>query len=367
LYINTSNGQLFYKLAQPTPPAVRPIPAATGTDIIVPPGTDTIQTAVAAANSGDRLVLQAGTYTLTSTVTVGANQSLTFLGQGIGVTTVFTNTVAVVNMFNVAASNVVFQNMSLVQVLPTTSLETVINFNNSSATGLYVDSCEISISEFGISFSTTEFQVTNCTFVYSPPPATTDNTYGCILITSNSGQSIIDGNTYVSGSGNSRCVLVRITNLTGSLEGTLVISNNTQDPASPNTQRHLLLMEQFNGFDFQLYIINNISSLEGNAPVLLFDPNLNIFRFIAVYGNRVQNSAGKGLIGLDADPSPSPPLPSAGTTEIFSSNNTIALLSFTTNWASATDPDTFIAGYDTTHIVQDPNLPFGSSYWLRLI
>lgn len=286
---------------------------------------------------------------------------MTIEGQGIGLTIVTTTLNTVTTMFNVTVSNVVFQNMSIVQNFPEVlSIETVISLNNLSATGIYVDHCEISVCELGISIKVTEFQITNCRFTYAPL-ASRPNGYYYIIISSTSGQSIIDNNTFVSDAGNSDCRFIIITNIavnSGTLQGNLVVSNNTQ-LVSPFTLRHLLVIEEFIGTNFGLYFINNTTINEGNVPVLLFNANLNIFKFIAAYGNSVQNTAGKGLIGIDSS--------YIGTTNIFSSGNTIANEFFTSGWASATVPPSFIVGYNTTAIPTDPNLPLNNCYWLMLI
>ncbi|MFS3927221.1 collagen-like protein [Priestia flexa] len=361
IYIDLFTGNTYYKLSQPVSPPTRDIPPPTGATI--PVGSTqtftTIQSALAAANNGDRLLLDAETFIITSTINV--NKSVTIEGQGIGATTVITTLNTVTNMFNVTVPNVVFQQMSIVQNFPSVlSVESVIAINNLTATGIYVDSCEISICELGISIRATEFQITNCSFTYAPL-ASSPNGHYYIVISSTSGQSIINNNTFISTAGNNSCRFIIITNVSassGTLQGNLVISNNTQ-LLSPNTLRHLLVIEEFVGSNFGLYILNNTTINEGNVPVLLFNANLNIFRFIEVDGNTVQNTAGKGLIGIDSS--------SVGATTIFSSNNTIANQFFITGWASATIPPSFIVGYNTTSISQAPNLLINSCYWLMLI
>ncbi|HHX61017.1 MAG TPA: hypothetical protein GX707_09955 [Epulopiscium sp.] len=72
-------------------------------------------------------------------------------------------------MFNVTVSNVVFQNMKIVQNYPSSlTTETIISVGNLTSTGIYVDNCEISACEFGIYLIATEFQITNCNFTYAP-------------------------------------------------------------------------------------------------------------------------------------------------------------------------------------------------------
>ncbi|AUO14519.1 cell surface glycoprotein [Priestia megaterium] len=362
--MDLATGQTYYKLSQPVPPAVRkPIPPPTGATLLVGSTRTytTIQDALNAANNGDRLLLDAETFIITSTINV--NKSVTIEGQGIGTTTVVTTSNTVTTMFNVTVSNVVFQKMSIIQNFPVfLSVESVISINNLAATGIYVDTCEISVCELGISIKATEFQITNCSFTYAPL-ASSPNGYYYITISSTSGQSIIDGNTFISTAGNNSCRFIIITNVSvssGTLQGNLVISNNTQ-LTSPNTLRHLLVIEEFVGSNFGLFILNNTTRSEGNVPVLLYNANLNIFKFIEVDGNSVQNTAGKGIVGLDSDTS------FTGTTDIFSSGNNIATEYFTDGWDSATVPFSYIVGYNADFISPPPNLPLASCYWLKLI
>lgn len=379
LYVDVASGQLYFKTTQPVPPLVRPIPLPTGTTRLVGAGQpapyDTIQGAISAGTTvnGDRLLLVDPTYTITTTINV--TKSLTIEGQGMAATTVITTSIAPspFYMFNVTVSDVIFRNMKIVQdyVRSVGQTDTAIVFNNLAATGIYIDSCEISTNEFGLGLKVTEFQITNCNFTYAPN-ASAGNNYVCILIQSTSGNSIISNNTFVPGSGNSNCFFIRITNISspppGTLQGKLLVNNNTQ-LASLFTVRHLLAIEEFIGSNFELYINNNTTISEGNVPVLLFPGTnfaLNIFKFIEVIGNSVQNTAGKGLIGIDHFPPP--PTVAAGTTDIFSSGNTVVNPSFTApGWASATDPASIIVGYNTATVAPAPQLPLASCYWLPLV
>ncbi len=360
-YIDTSNGQTYLKQIRPDAVPARPIPAPTGATLQVGSTRTytTIQAALAAAGNGDRLLLDAETFNITNTINV--NKSVTIEGQGTASTTVITASLAPspFYMFNVTASDVVFSHMKIVQDYPRSAGETdtAIAFHIPAATVIYVDNCDIGVSESGIWLSVKEFQITNCNFTYAPN-ALSNNRYSCIIISSTSGNSIISNNTFVPGSQDVGCFFVRITNLVSpGLLGKLVLSDNSQ-LASAFTLRHLLAIEEFMGADFELYINNNITISEGNVPVLLNVADLDIFKFIEVVGNSVQNTAGKGLIGIDVS--------FGGSTEVFSSNNTIAEQSFEAGWASATVPQSFIVGYRTT-IVPPPVLPLANCYWLSLI
>lgn len=359
-YINLSSGELYYKLPAPVPPPVREIPVPTGNALLVGSTQTytTIEAALAAASDGDRLLLDAETFFITDTINV--NKSVTLEGQGMDQTTVITITTTVLTMFNVTVPNVIFRNMKIIQDYASNlAIETVIGINNLSADGIYVDSCEISVCEIGIGIKATEFQISNCKFTYAPSAAA-GNGYYYLLISSTSGDSIIDNNTFVSASGANECRFIIITNIgvsSGTLQNTLTISRNTQVD-SVQTLRHLLVMEEYIGSDFTLFVHDNETVLEGNAPVLLYNPDLSIFNFIAFSYNSVENTAEKGLSGIDGGFS--------GTTKIYEYDNTIQNQAFRVDWTSATVPPSYVMGYSTT-ITTPPDLPLESCYWLPLI
>lgn len=363
-YIDVLNGDLYYKIAQPVAPTARSVPAVTGSTHHVGSAQlfpyDTVQNAINAASTliGDSLFLDDATYTITSTITV--NKSITIEGQGAASTTLQMPDPGVNIMINITAPNVIIKNVKIIHNLSLpASTATAISINNSIATGIYIDNCTISPCEFGIGIKAAEFQISNCSFTYAPvTPAA--NSYRYIAIYNSSGVSIIDNNTFVSDSGNSRCYFIAVTNVavsSGFFQGQLLISNNTQ-AVSPFTLRHLFDMEEFIGSGLQLFFINNTTISEGNVPILLYGGNLSIFRFIDAIGNNVQNTVGKGLIGIDNG--------YIGTTDIYSSNNVLANPSFTAPWASATVPSSSIVGYDTSVIPTNPSLPFATCYWLLL-
>lgn len=81
-----------------------------------------------------------------------------------------------------------------------------------------------------------------------------------------------------------QCRFISITNISGAsgtFQGKLLISNNTQQP-SPFALRDLLVIEEFIGSDFELFINNNTTISEGNVPILLSNAILSIFKFIEV-------------------------------------------------------------------------------------
>ena len=358
-YIDLSTGNLYYKTAQPTPPVVRPIPSVTGTTHHVgtaqPGNYKTIQGAIddPGTQDGDRLILDDATYTTSTTITV--NKSLTIQGQGPASTTISMVAPGVLVMMEIIASNVILEDLKIVQSVPQSNDAVTVSLNNQTATGYYIKNCEISTCETGIEVNVAEFQVTGCTFTYA---GTANTHYRYFIIRFTSGASIINGNSFVSGSQNASCIFVAVTNLTGTIAGQLAVSNNTQT-AAPFTLRHLFDMEEFNADDFQLFINNNTTISEGNVPVLLSNPKLGIFRFIEVIDNSVKNTVGKGLIGIY--------LSYTGTTDIYASGNTFANPSFTAPWASATVPPSLNVGYDTSTIPTNPSLPLATGYWLPLI
>ncbi len=353
IYIDTTTGEVYIKIASPIPPGVRTIPPPTGATLLVGTGQTyaTIDAALLVANNGDRLLLNPETFDLTATINV--NKSVTIEGQTVGAnTTIVTSSHNLYPLFNINVSNVVIENMNLVQSYEFFSSSTAIGMNNLSATGIYINNCQIAIADIGIYIGAAEFQISNCNFTYVGPAS---HGYDDIIITATSGKSIIYNNTFVSESTNNQSKFTRITNLTGTLQGELLVGNNVQLLSSHFPLKQLLLMEEFVGSNFELFIDNNITSNEGNAPVLLYNVNNSIFSFIEVSGNSVQNTAGKGLIAVDSS--------STGSTVVYASNNSIANQTWATGWATATIPASFIVGYNTTAISPAPVYPLESSYW----
>lgn len=360
LYIDLSTGCQFLKTVQPLPPAPKAIPSFTGNTLLV--GADqaypTIQSALAAAVDGDRLLLEAELFTIADTITV--NKSVTIEGQDPSSSQIIATSIATspYYLFNVTAANVIFRNLRIMENYPRSAAETdtVLAFTNKTATGIYIDHCEIGVSEIGIGMSAAEFQISNCSIFYAPA-ALPNNRYSCILINNTQGSSVIFNNTFQSGSQDSGCFFTRITNVGasgGALEGKLLVANNTQSAAT-FTLRHLVAIEEFIGSQFKLYINGNSTISEGNVPILLESPDLNIFSFIQLNDNSVQNTAGKGLMGIDTG--------YTGVTDIFSTGNIIAAQNFDPGWASATVPASFSVGYRTT-ITPPPQLPLTTCYWL---
>ncbi|WP_312648262.1 hypothetical protein [Aminipila sp.] len=361
VYIDLSTGNLYYKVQQPTPPGVRSIPSFTGTThhvgIIQPDPYKTIQTAIDAATTqnGDILILDDPAYTTSTTITV--TKSLTIQGHdplNPAATTITMVAPGALVMMEITAPSVVLKDMKIVQPLIQSDNAVNIELNNHTATGYYINNCEISSCEVGIGVNVAEFQITGCTFTYA---GVAGNNYRYISIHFTSGASIINGNSFVSASQDSACYFVAVTNLTGTITGKLLVSNNEQTIALFKL-RHLFDMEEFNANDFQLFINNNTTISENNVPILLNAPALGIFRFIEVIGNHVMNSVGKGLIGIDVS--------YTGTTNIYASGNVLANPSFTAPWASATVPPSPDVGYRSS-VMTNPSLPLATGYWLPLI
>ena len=185
-----------------------------------------------------------------------------------------------------------------------------------------------------------------------------------IIISNCTGDCIINSTQFISEGANNTTRFIIITNLTshsGYLSGSLSVTNNTQ-LTSPYTLRHLILIEEFIGNNFKLFVNYNTTIYEGNAPILFSAPNNDIFEFIELIGNSIQNTAGKGFIGVYTEPGPS-----TGTTVLYAEDNTIANQSFRTGWTTATaigTPflDTLLAGYDNVGIT-NPEYTFPSCYW----
>ncbi|MEA5084672.1 MAG: hypothetical protein VB018_11075 [Lachnospiraceae bacterium] len=137
----------------------------------------------------------------------------------------------------------------------------------------------------------------------------------------------------------------------------MLIRKNIQQTAS-FTLRHLLDIEEFAGEDFQLFVVGNETVSEGNAPILFAYPNFLILRFVALFGNSVQNTFGKGLVDIDYS--------YIGTKKIYAEDNNFVDPNFNApTCQSATVPESLAVGYRST-IPTNPQLPLEACYWLHL-
>lgn len=363
IYIDLSNGNVYIKTLYitPPPPAIREPPAPSDLFFEVTPsytGNDSpsIQSAINSVTSDKNYIkLSSGTFNLANTLSIPSSLAtpLTIEGNGIGQTFLTTSTLT--NMFNITNGNVTIKNLSLLHNFNkynSDNDESAILINNTSASQIYIDSCEFAISEFAINSNASQIQVTNCIFKPNSDPLLFSNRYGCIYLSNSSGNTIISGNTvittlrtYTSNTG--ACSLVRITNVPVStnIQGSILISNNVQSDLSNKNIRHILLMETNNINSLQLFIINNHTFLEGNAPILLNSlTTLSKFSFLQLKDNIVQNGAQKGLLGF--------PNGYTSSTTISLINNTVPPGSSPTGWAagwtSATTPSTYDIGVAST-------------------
>jgi len=349
--LEISTCSLYKKVANtgtvfPTAPNIKEIPQPTGNTILVGTGQTytTIASAYAVASAGDELLLNANeTFTVTQSLSMFT--PVTIRGQ---VGTVIEMTAPPVSgvpyIFNVSPSSgtFVFRDFEIrMTYQQTLSIETCIVIGNALLTDVYIDNCKIGVNEFGISSNSAGLQVTNCEFYYASPQL--NNSFRYIFIKNIKNDYIIANNTFTTGSGDSRCWFVSISNITvpsWDLSGTLLLQNNTQ-LAGTFTLRHFLGIEEFKGNDFKLFIIGNSTNLEGNMPILFSSPDNSIFEFIVITNNTFQNTAGKGVIGVYTEFGAT-----TGTTTIFEQNNSITNQTFTSGWISATNPTSIYAGWD---------------------
>lgn len=361
IYIDLSTGQIYEKFTYPapSPPNIRPLPTPSQETIKVSApvsindnGSIPIQSAINSVTSTKNdIILGEGTFNLQTVLSIPSSlsTSLTIEGQGIGNTLLTTSTLT--DMFNITNGNVTIKNMTLLHNFNkynSDNDESAVLINNNTAMGIYIDSCEFAISEFAINSNAAQIQVTNCTFKSNTDPNLFSNRYGCVYMTNSTGNTIISNNTiittlrtYTSNTG--ACSLVRITNVPVgvNIQGNILISNNTQSTLSDKNMRHILLVETDNFQGFQLFIIDNNTFLEGNAPILLNSTTtLTKFNFLQLENNKVQNGAQKGLLGL--------PNGYTGSTLISLINNIVPPGSNPTGWASgwtsATTPSTYDIG-----------------------
>lgn len=357
IYLDLDTGKIYQQLLSPTQPEVRSIPEPTGNTLYVGPTRtySTIQSAIDAAENGDLIQLDAVDFTITSTIYV--NKSVTIAGclssvtvDGLqiastiqpAITKIITTTPTVSPMINITVSDVIIRDLSLEQNFASTGSASILNLTGPTNLNLYVDNTIFASTDTSIKANVYEFQVTNSFFYYSTA-GTAGNNYSDVVIDNITGSTILDGNFYSSSSGNATNTFVLLENGTGSYTGQLVISNNIQDITSPFTQNHLLQMNGYTGSEFELFLSDNISTLEGGAPVLLSSPNLNTLLFISASGNSVENTTGYGFIAIDNE--------SNGSTLLFDQDNTITNQSYASGWANPvlpSSPVTCVAGYSTS-------------------
>lgn len=347
-----------------TPIAPVAPPAPSGATINVPLGGD-IQTAINAAAPGDRILLAAGTYTVPAALTI--NKALTLQGAGQAATVVQTAGGAgdPVVLLTISVSNVVVRDLTLKQRKTiNTSIEATVSITASTgSSGHFLEAVTVETMEFGVVIKSDGWQINNCHIAYTGPNNATRRLIG---IYRSAGQGLFTNSTYNSGqdgvvTGNSRVVSVT----TGSappdevLGGYLRLGNIAPSNAFPVQQ--LFSCDYFAPSGTPLtFVVDGCTSAETSAFIVfaqgVTQPTLSQCALIALQGNTLTNSHGKGAIALNgAAGGPANP----GTTTFYATGNTIASTAFLGAFVTAIDGSADPAvlaqmGYDVARWT-DPN------------
>ena len=260
----------------------------------------TIGVAIAAASSGDTLLLLSGnTFHTTSTITV--NKSLTIEGQD-QVTCVIVPTAAVGTTVSVTTSNVTLRNFTIYNS-STSSVATCVGAG-SSLSNLVFDSLKAYAGEFAIIVKQSSFQITNCTFF-----ETQTDSHRFVSVDGNQGDSLINNNTWTGMGTQSRFIL--LTNNSTTFTGSLTASNNSQN-GGPLQQ--FLIMESFTGSHFSLVVDGNSYAPTSGGVIFYSSINdyLDLFDLIQITNNTDTGTHGAGILKVDA---PSGPVTIASNTD----------------------------------------------------
>lgn len=339
-------------------------PAPSGATINVPLGGD-IQTAINAAPVGGRVLLAAGAYTVPGALTI--NKALTLQGAGQAATVVQTAGAAgdPVVLLTISVSNVVVRDLTLKQrkTLNTSSEAAVAITASTGSSGHFLEAVTVESMEFGVTVKSDGWQINNCLLAYVGP---NNGTRRLLTLYRSAGQGLFTNSTYNSGqdgiiTGNTRVVSVT----TGAsppdevLGGYLRLGNITPSNGFP--------VQQFFNCDYFApgatplsFVVDGCTSAETSAFIVFAEavtqPPLAQCALIALQGNTLTNSHGKGAIALNGGAG-GPVSP--GTTTFYATGNTLAatafLGTFLTALAGSVDPAVLAQmGYDTLRWT-DPN------------
>ena len=324
----------------------------------------TLADALASASvvNGNVIEVQAGTYAVASTLVI--NKEVLIVGAGIGQTILQTAGTSgdPVTMISVTANNVLLKGMTIQhRKTSNTSVECAVSVSAGAfptftyVYGFIMDSCRVEYAEFGVVIRGEDFKIANNQLAYTT--GTVSNSNRAIGIYGSYGQchivnNVID-NSALNGTG-CRAIYSTSTNNTSNefCQGQLVIADNT----------HLGLLQQFylqdnvrgNPGEYELFFLNNITNETSLfAGIFLSTANqADLFAQVVVENNSISNNHetatgfGKGLFAIDGTGSSlayrSSPLP------VHSLNNTLAQLTFRSDYSEATGSSGSVVGYKNT-------------------
>lgn len=324
----------------------------------------TLQDALASASvvNGDVIGIEAGTYSVASTITI--SKEVKIVGAGIGQTILQTAGASgdPVTMISVTANNVLLKGMTIKhRKSSNTSVEVAVSVSAGAfptftyVSGFIMDSCRVEYCEFGVVVRGNGFKLSNNQIAYATGTVSNSNRaigiYGsqgdCFVMDNVFDNSLINNTAY-------RAMYSTNTNGTSNelCSGSLILSGNS----------HLGLLQQFylqdnvrgTSGDYQVYILDNVTNETSLfAGIFLATANqADLFSQIVVEGNTISNNHetatgfGKGLFAIDGTGTSlayrASPLP------VHSSGNTLGQLTFRSDYTQATGSSGSIVGYKNT-------------------
>lgn len=327
----------------------------------------TLQDALAdvSVQDGDTIFVQAGTYSVSSTITISKQVKI----YGAGPTSTVFATAGTsgdpVSMFSVTTDNVVLMNLGFQhKKTSNTSVETAVTvsgpgFPQTRVSNFVMDTCRIEHVEFGLTIRGSDWKIANTAFVYKGSNNSTRRHVGvygtlgnCFAVNNTSNEDVAVGVT-----GNTRWWA--LTSTTGSnpnetYEGTLVIQGNSQ---VGGTLQQFYSQDSWQGTagGFNLIVKDNTSN-ETSAFVSFYGAAAdfgNILGEVTVQGNSISNlhggtpAGGKGLIGIDGAGGVA--FRSSALT-VHHSDNTLGNLTFRADYVEVTGSTGSLVGRSSANI-----------------
>ena len=298
LYIDKS-GNEAYRFQSSVVPAVY--------DVTVNPG-DNLASVIAAASAGASIKINAGTYTLSSSLVI--DKSLKLVGAGIGQTIIKSAGTSSdpVNLISVTASNVTMKDLTI-QHLKTsnTSVEAAVlvsggGFPQTRVSGFHMDTCRVEYMEFGVSIRGEAWKIVNSQLHYSGP---TNSTRRAIGVYGSKGQTFVKGNAFTDNGSTGTQRAIALTSTTGTnpnetYEDTMSIEDNTFVGGQAS------LGQFYNQDSFQVgatpfnLVVKNNTAQETSAFVVVYGAAANfgnVFGEVTISGNTLSGSHGGTPVG----------------------------------------------------------------------
>ena len=321
---------------------------------------DSIQAAIDAAQAGDVIFLNNGTYSMASALNI--NKSVYLVGQSQAGVVIEDTRGNAESFVSVSADDVMLDNLTIRQVTNATAIGTAITVSGSGypATtrldNFRMYDVTVQYSKAGLSIRSDNYVVQGNTFQLV---AGSSGTRRGLLVYGNGGDSFIADNVFVNNLLGQALRAVNLTSTTGinpgdDLAGSLTIEDSTFTGAVALSQ--FVNIDNFQGDPgaFELIVNGNVTN-ETNAFIVTVGGTQNygdVFSRVVLMGNTLTNNhgsgGGKGVFGIDGTGAQvsfrSSDLP------VIAGGNVLGQLAFRAGWAQANGSVGSIVGYSTAQI-----------------